>query len=223
MERRGAAGGLGRPRPRGRWAPMPTFIFLWARGTSSSSEPSWTTCLPARPILRFSRANRWTSGKDRMFRSVDNLMEWIDLGFHGWCWKFPQGFERGRERCGPTIEREQNPRDPGSGVYIPQRYLSVVPTQARCYRGLQEIERVSSYRKYWHGVSSTEGVRQYQHSIGKTLKFQNSNSQLISVLPTSCRLYRQTWGFWEKDWEPSWDRLERKRLWTCRAPIEFGD
>jgi hypothetical protein len=51
-----------------------------------------------------------------------------------------------------------NPRDPGSGgIYIPWWSLSVVPAQARYYRGVEEIEPMSSYQKYRKGVGSTEG------------------------------------------------------------------
>jgi hypothetical protein len=53
----------------------------------------------------------------------------------------PSRIERERRRgAAPTIEKEgRNPRF-WSGVFIPQRRLSVVPTQARYYRGYEEIE-----------------------------------------------------------------------------------
>jgi hypothetical protein len=34
----------------------------------------------------------------------------------------------------------------GSGVFIPQRRSSIVPTQARYYRGVEEIKIESPYR-----------------------------------------------------------------------------
>jgi hypothetical protein len=50
-------------------------------------------------------------------------------------------------------------RDSGSGVFISQRHLSVVPTRARYYRGFKEIELVSPYRYYQRRVGSTGGPR----------------------------------------------------------------
>jgi hypothetical protein len=58
----------------------------------------------------------------------------------------PHRLRERRRGAAPTVEKEsKNPRF-WSEVFIPQRSLSVVPTQARYYRGYEEIETESPYR-----------------------------------------------------------------------------
>jgi hypothetical protein len=80
---------------------------------------------------------------------------------------------------------------PGRGAYIAQRPLSVVPTGCRYYRRSPKNETERSYRytapgSVLPGVSGSTDTGSVLPGIaGK------SNRELISVLPTLCRLYRQ--------------------------------
>jgi hypothetical protein len=54
--------------------------------------------------------------------------------------------ERGGEGRLQRFKEEIRTLGFGSGVFIPQRRIPVVPTQARYYRGFEEIETESPYR-----------------------------------------------------------------------------
>jgi hypothetical protein len=132
-----------------------------------------------------------------MFRRVENLRMWARNTFHGWVWRSPHGFER-RKRDGAVQRLEiRNPSPSGRGAYIAQRPLSVVPTGRRYYRRSLENETEMSYRYTDPGSVLPGGPvvptwrRFYRGSP------RNSNRELISVLPTLCRLYRQIKWFLE--------------------------
>jgi hypothetical protein len=51
-----------------------------------------------------------------------------------------------RRGATPTVGKGVRTLGFGSGVFIPQRRLSVVPTQVRYYQGFEKIETVRPYR-----------------------------------------------------------------------------
>jgi hypothetical protein len=115
---------------------------------------------------------------------------WARIAFHGWVLRSFADWRGGRGRGAATVgKRGLNP-SPGRGVYIALRVLSVVPTGRRYYRGSPKIETESSYRytapgSVLPGGSGSTGTGSVVPGVTR-----NSNRELISVLPTLCRLYR---------------------------------
>jgi hypothetical protein len=108
------------------------------------------------------------------------------------------------------------------GPYIAQRCLSVVPTGCRYYRRSLEIEIEMSYRYTDSGSVLPGGSGSTDTASVLPWNASNSNSELLSVLPTLCRLYRQFDQILRLIKSLDWDCWHRG-VWTCREPIGVGD
>jgi hypothetical protein len=126
-----------------------------------------------------------------MFRRVENLRMWDRNTFHGWVLRSPCGLERRSKRDGCNGCKELRTLAPGCGAYIAQRVLSVVPTGCRYYRWSPKIETERSYRYTAPGSVLPGGSGSTDTGSVVPGIAGNSNRELISVLPTLRRLYRQ--------------------------------
>jgi hypothetical protein len=126
-----------------------------------------------------------------MFRRVENRKKWTRITLHGWFVRSPQGLSNvRREGRGQRLEKVET-LGAGRGPYIAQRRLSVVPTGCRYYRRFPEIETEMSYRYTDPGSVLPGGSGSTDTVSVLPGNASNSNSELISVLSTLCRLYRQ--------------------------------
>jgi hypothetical protein len=92
---------------------------------------------------------------------------------------------------GATVGKGLQTLAPGRGTYVAQRVLSVVTTGCRYYRGSPKIETERSYRYTAPGSVLPEGSGSTDTGSVLPRIAGNSNRELISVLPTWRRLYRQ--------------------------------
>jgi hypothetical protein len=132
-----------------------------------------------------------------MFRRVENLRMWARNTFHGWFLRSPHGFERNKREGTAMVRKEAQTLAPGRGAYIAQRPLSVVPTGRRYYRRSLENMTERSYRYTDQGPVLPGGSGSTDMVSVLPGIARNSNRELISVLPTLCRLYRQFKQFLE--------------------------
>jgi hypothetical protein len=126
-----------------------------------------------------------------MFRRVENLRMWARNTFRGWVLRSPRGFERRKGWGVATVRIETETLAPGRGAYIAQRLLLVVPTGCRYYRRSPKNVTERSYRYTAPGSVLPGGSGSTDTGSVLPRIARNSNIELISVLPTLCRLYRQ--------------------------------
>jgi hypothetical protein len=126
-----------------------------------------------------------------MFRRVENLRMWTRNTLHGWFLRSPHGFEKWRREGVATVRKKKETLALRSRVlYNPAAVIgstgrvSVLPAVPRnCAR-----EVISVYRPW---VGSTGGSGSTDTASVLPGNARNSNSELILVLPTLCRLYWQ--------------------------------
>jgi hypothetical protein len=157
-----------------------------------------------------------------MFRRVENRKKWTRITLHGWFLKSPQGLSKGmKEGRGLTVGRNWNPSLWPQGLYSPTVFIgstdrvSVLPAVRRNW----DRDVLLVYRPW---VSSTGGSGSTDTASVLPWNSRNSNSGLLSVLPTLCRFYRQFDKILRLIKSLDWDCWYRG-VWTCREPIGVGD
>jgi hypothetical protein len=126
-----------------------------------------------------------------MFRRVENLRMWARNTFHGWFLRSPHGFERKKREGGCNgWKKNSNPSPWSRGLYSPAAFIGST-NGASVLPAVPENVTERSYRYTDPGPVLPGGSGSTDTASVLPRIARNSNRELISVLPTLCRLYRQ--------------------------------